>query len=126
MLDLPVKMSLALLSSAVLRTAIRANLVSFPAQVPAFARSDDRQRRIAILYYIRGWGVREIRDRYGLTKSTVRKSIADWTIRAVAGGYIQEIHPAAVARLANEDVASNTDPTSADELQGPEPFLPAA
>jgi hypothetical protein len=106
MLDSPVKMSLALLGSSVLRTAIRRNLVSFPAQVPAFAKGDERQKRIAVLYFVRGWEVREICERYGLTKSTVRKSIRDWTIRAVAGGYIQEIHPAAAARLASDEKAS--------------------
>jgi hypothetical protein len=119
-------MSLALLSIAVLRTAIRRNLVSFPAQAPAFTKGDHRQKRIALLYFVRGWEVRAICERYGLTKATVRKAITDWTIRAVAGGYIQEIYPPAAEQPENQETAGKVNPTAMGELKDPESFLPAA
>ena len=84
-------MSLALLGNEALRSAIRRNLVSFPAQAPVFTRGNGLDPRIVVLYFVRGWRVRSICDRYGLTKSTVRKIITDWTSRAIAAGYIQEI-----------------------------------
>jgi hypothetical protein len=89
-------MSLTLLTNEALRAAIRNNLVSFPAQVPAFAKGDPLQVPIVTLYFIRGWRVAPICSRYGLVKSTVRKMITEWSARAVSAGYIQEIYPGAV------------------------------
>lgn len=88
-------MTLALLGNTLLRTAITRNLVSFPAQVRPFMKrtSGDLQERIVQLYFVRGWSVRSICDRYGLSKAMAHKLLAEWRIRAVESGYIQEIEP---------------------------------
>lgn len=95
-------MELALVRNSILRSAIQRNLVSFPSQVPSFTRRGDMQERIVQLYFVRGWEVQRICDRYRMGKSTVRKLLSDWKIRAVAGGYIQEIDPDALTVLASE------------------------
>jgi transposase-like protein len=94
-------MTLALLGNTLLRTAITRNLVSFPAQIRPFMRrsSGDLQERIVQLYFVRGWSVKNISDRYGLSKAMAHKLLAEWRIRAVESGYIQEIEPGALAAL---------------------------
>lgn len=91
----PLVMNIALIGNAILRAAIQQNLVSFPAQVPGFVRrqSADSQERIVQLYFVRGWPIRSICDRYRMSKATIQKILSDWRIRAVAAGYIQDIHP---------------------------------
>jgi hypothetical protein len=95
-------MNLALLENAVLRAAVHRNLVSFPAQIPVFTKRGDTEERIVHLYFVCGWRMKAICMRYGLSRSTVRKTLSDWKIRAVAAGYVQEIHPDAVTLLATE------------------------
>lgn len=90
--------------------AIRRNLVSFPSQIPAFVKHGELQERIVQLFFVRGWTVKAICDRYGLGKSTVRKLISDWKIRAVAAGYIQEIDLEALADLTSEENFGMGDP----------------
>jgi hypothetical protein len=87
--------TLALFGNKVLRSAIQRNLVSIPAQVPLFAKHDagDLQARISQLYFVRGWSVRDIGKRYGMSGEMVRKSLSEWRIRAISSGYIQEIGP---------------------------------
>jgi transposase-like protein len=94
-------MTLALLGNTLLRTAITRNLVSFPAQVRSFMKrsSGDLQERIVQLYFVRGWSVRKICERYGLSKAMAHKLLAEWRIRAVESGYIQEIEPGNLAGL---------------------------
>jgi transposase-like protein len=101
-------MTLALLGNTLLRTAITRNLVSFPAQVRPFMKrtSGDLQERIVQLYFVRGWSVRSICERYGLSKAMAHKLLAEWRIRAVESGYIQEIEPGNLAGLA--DAATDT------------------
>jgi hypothetical protein len=86
-------MRLELLGNTLLRTAITRNLVTFPAQIrPFFKRSfGDLQERIVQLYFVRGWTVKSICYRYSLSKAMVHKLLADWRIRAIESGYIQEI-----------------------------------
>lgn len=96
-------MNIALIGNTILRMAIRRNLVSFPSQIPAFVKHGELQERIVQLFFVRGWTVKAICDRYGLGKSTVRKLISDWKIRAVAAGYIQEIHLEALVDLTSEE-----------------------
>ncbi len=95
-------MNLALVGNAVLRAAIQRNLVSFPSQIPAFMKGGDQQERIVQLYFVRGWEIKAICERYGLGKSSVRKLLSDWKARAVAAGYLQDIHPDALTFLATE------------------------
>jgi transposase-like protein len=94
-------MTLALLGNTLLRTAITRNLVSFPAQIQPFMKrnSGDLQERIVQLYFVRGWSVRNICARYGLSKAMAHKLLAEWRIRAVESGYIQEIEPGNLAVL---------------------------
>jgi transposase-like protein len=103
-------MTLALLGNTLLRTAITRNLVSFPAQVRPFMKrsSGDLQERIVQLYFVRGWSVRSLCDRYGLNKAMAHKLLAEWRIRAVESGYIQEIEPGTLAGLILETNASGT------------------
>jgi len=93
-------MDLTLIGNTGLRSAIQRNLVSFPSQIPAFMKRGDVQERIVQLYFVRRWPINAICSRYGLGRSTVRKLLSDWRIRAIAAGYIQEIHPEVVADLA--------------------------
>jgi len=97
-------MTLALLGNTLLRAAITRNLVSFPAQIRPFMRrsSGDLQERIVQLYFVRGWSVRSICDRYGLSKAMAHKLLGEWRVRAVESGYIQEIEPGTLASLTEE------------------------
>src|ERR1700728_1409782 len=97
-------MTLALLGNTLLRTAITRNLVTFPAQIQPFMKRTmgDLQERIVQLYFVRGWSVRNICDRYGMSKAMVHKLLAEWRIRAVESGYIQEIEPGNLAGLVGD------------------------
>ncbi len=97
-------MTLALLGNTLLRTAITRNLVTFPAQIQPFMKrtAGDLPERIVQLYFVRGWSVRNICDRYGMSKAMVHKLLAEWRIRAVESGYIQEIEPNCLAALEPE------------------------
>jgi hypothetical protein len=97
-------MTLALLGNTLLRTAITRNLVTFPAQIQPFMKrtAGDLPERIVQLYFVRGWSVRNICERYGMSKAMVHKLLAEWRIRAVESGYIQEIEPDCLAVLEPE------------------------
>ena len=87
-------MDISLIGNSALRLAVQRNLVSFPSQVPAFMnRPGHNQERIAQLYFAGGWTVRSLCERYCLSKAMVQKLLSEWRIRAVAAGYIQDIHP---------------------------------
>ena len=79
-----------------LRSAIRANRISFPAQVPVFEKHDrpDLQRKIVQLYFVLGWKCNSIAERYGLIRQRVQQILNTWKRRAVEVGYIQHIPPA--------------------------------
>jgi len=104
-------MTLALLGNTLLRTAITRNLVSFPAQVQPFIRRSpgDIQEKVVQLYFVRGWSIRRIGDRYGLSKAMAHKLLSEWRIRAIESGYIQEITPGAVDALLEELNMSGSD-----------------
>jgi transposase-like protein len=119
------EMTLALLGNTLLRTAITRNLVSFPAQIRSFMKrsSGDLQERIVQLYFVRGWSVRRICERYGLSKAMAHKLLAEWRIRAVESGYIQEIEPGNLAGLMH---AAGAGESSASGTQTSVPvYLPA-
>jgi transposase-like protein len=103
-------MTLALLGNTLLRTAITHNIVSFPAQIRPFMRRDsgDLRERMVQLYFVRGWPVRRICDRYGISKAMAHKLLAEWRIRAVESGYVQEIEPGALDGLLNEASAQES------------------
>jgi transposase-like protein len=97
-------MTLALLGNTLLRTAITRNIVSFPAQVRPFLRrgSGDLQERMVQLFFVRGWPVRSICERYGVSKAMAHKLLAEWRIRAVESGQIQEIEAGTLDGLLRE------------------------
>jgi hypothetical protein len=81
-----------------LRSGIRANRISFPAQVPVFEKHDrpDLQRKIVQLYFVLGWTCDSIADRYGLIRQRVQQILNVWKRRAAEMGYVQHIPPAEV------------------------------
>jgi transposase-like protein len=119
-------MTLAMLGNTLLRTAITRNMVSFPAQVQPFMRrgSGEIQERIVQLYFVRGWSIRRICDRYGLSKAMAHKLLNEWRIRAVESGYIQEISPGTLDGLLEEVSATDT-PFEYGELQAPAAVMSA-
>jgi transposase-like protein len=97
-------MTLFLLGNTLLRTAITRNMVSFPSHVRPFMKrsSGDLQARIVQLYFVRGWTVKSICARYNLSKAMAHKLLAEWRIRAIESGYIQEIEPGILDGLIHE------------------------
>ena len=95
---------IALFGNAMMRMAVRRNLVSFPAQIPAFVKQPAgiTQQRVVQLYFVRSWSVRNICHRYGIGKKLIQNLLSDWRVRAVAAGLIQEIDPEALDRLHQE------------------------
>jgi hypothetical protein len=76
-----------------LREAVRTNRVSFPSQVPIFAKHDrpDLQRKMVQLYFVLGWNCVAIAGRYGMIRQRVQQILNTWKRRAVQMGYIQNI-----------------------------------
>ena len=81
--------------SAVLRRAVRGNIVSFPSQIQAFLRrpAADMQCRVVLLFFVRGWTSIQIAARFGVPKHVIRGILNEWSVRALALGYIQVIDP---------------------------------
>jgi hypothetical protein len=78
-----------------LRRRVRQNRVSFPSQVPTFAKHDrpDVQRQAVQLYFLFGWSCNRIAQRHGLLRQRVQQILSTWKLRAIQMGYIQEIPP---------------------------------
>ena len=120
-------MSLSLVGNTLLRTLITRNLVTFPAQVQPFVTrgGSDLAQRIAQLYFIRGWPLRNICARYGLSKAVAHKLLGDWRIRAIQSGFVQEIEPGCVAAFLSgmTDAGGHDRDEDSTELSGgiPEP-----
>jgi hypothetical protein len=104
-------MTLAFLRNALLRTAITLNLVSFPSQIRPFSKRTvaDLQVRIVQLYFVQGWSVGSICNRYRLPTYTVHKLLGQWRTRAIESGCIQEIEPGILAAIVPE--AQDVDDT---------------
>ena len=79
--------------SAVLRRAVRRNIVSFPSQIQAFLRrpAADMQCRVVLLFFVRGWTSIQIAARFGVPKHVIRGILNEWSVRALALGCIQVI-----------------------------------
>jgi hypothetical protein len=97
---------------SVLRRAIRMNIVSFPAQVPVLLKQPpaDVQWRMVLLYFVRGWSQPALAARFGIPIHRVSRSINEWSIRALALGYVQVIDPKAFAACCGADVEYGTNP----------------
>ena len=91
--------------SAVLRRAVRRNIVSFPSQIQAFLRrpAADMQCRVVLLFFVRGWTSIQIAARFGVPKHVIRGTLNDWSARALALGYVQVIDPEAFAACCRMD-----------------------
>jgi transposase-like protein len=120
--------TLPLLGNTLLRAAITRNLVSFPAQIPPFMRrsSGDMQERIVLLYFVRGWPVRRICERYSLSKAMAHKLLSEWRIRAIESGHIQEIQPGLLDALVAELNSSHRSAAALAEAFDAVPGIAAA
>jgi len=96
--------------SRLLRRAIRKNIVSFPAQVPAFAKQppDGAQWRMVLLYFVRGWNLRDIAARFQVPPHRVCLILNNWSVRALALGYVEIVDPDAFAECCRVDVEHGT------------------
>jgi hypothetical protein len=91
--------------SAVLRRALRRNIVSFPSQIPVFLKQPpaDLQWRMVLLYFVRGWSSSKIAARFNVPTHWIRKSLNEWSVRALALGFVQVIDPEAFAACCHSD-----------------------
>jgi hypothetical protein len=94
---------------AVLRRAVRQNIVSFPSQIPPFLRhpTADMQCRVVLLFFVRGWSSVDIGTRFDVPKHAIWGILNEWSARALALGCIQVIDPEAFAtccRMGDEEV----------------------
>jgi hypothetical protein len=91
--------------SAVLRRAVRGQIVSFPSQVPVFLKrpTGDLQWRIVLLYFVRGWSGPRIAARFNTPIHRIREILNSWSIRALEVGYVQVIDPEAFAACCQAD-----------------------
>lgn len=78
-----------------LRTAIQANQVSFPSQIPVFVKhaTPTLQRYVVQLYFLQSWSCDKIAKRYGATRFYVWQIINEWKRHAVSMGYLQALPP---------------------------------
>jgi hypothetical protein len=119
------------LENRVLRQAVQENLVSFPAQIPVFEKQSrsDLQAKLVVLYFVRGWTMDGIAQRYGLARQRMGQILTAWRIRAVKEGYIQAIEPEhplfrRVRRDSNE-LSEMRPPAFLPERSGPAPSFVA-
>ena len=103
--------SLALFGNKVLRSAIERNLVSFPAQVPAFAKHQIGRTAGPYSATLLRRGMDDSGNRHALHMSSekVRKSLTEWRVRAISSGYIQEIGPDILPALAGTTLDDSDD-----------------
>ena len=90
---------------AVLRRAVRGNIVSFPSQIQAFLRrpTADMQCRVVLLFFVRGWRSVDIATRFNVPKHVIWGVLNEWSVRALALGYIQVIDAEAFAACCRMD-----------------------
>ena len=88
-------MELSTVRLDLLQSAVRNNVVSFPAQVPVFVKhaASQLQCHVVQLYFVSGWSCQDIARRYGFARNYIWQIVNEWRRHAVALGYIQEIPP---------------------------------
>jgi hypothetical protein len=96
--------------NGILRRAIRGNIVSFPSQIPSFPKGSqaDRQWRMVLLFFVRGWSVAKIAARFQVPNHRVWTLLNGWSVRAMAQGHVQVIDPEAFAVCCRDGVESGT------------------
>lgn len=94
--------------SETLRRAVRANIVSFPSQIPTLLKqpSADMQWRVVLLFFVRGWSASRIAARFNVPRHRIWKTLNGWSVRALALGFVQVIDPEAFAECCHLDVQS--------------------
>jgi hypothetical protein len=92
--------------SGILRRAIRMNIVSFPSQIPSFPKGSqaDMQWRMVLLFFVRGWSVAKIAERFQAPNHRVWTLLNGWSVRAMAQGHVQVIDPEAFAVCCRDEV----------------------
>lgn len=97
--------------SGILRRAIRGNIVSFPSQIQSFPKGSqaDTQWRMVLLFFIRGWRVANIAERFHVPKHRVWTLLNEWSVRAIALGHIQVIDPEAFEASCRGEVECGSD-----------------
>jgi hypothetical protein len=85
--------------SIVLRRAIRRNVVSFPSQIPVFLKQgpEGMQWRAVLLFFVRGWSSPRIAERFQVPTHRIWQTLEDWSVRALALGYVHVLDPDAFA-----------------------------
>jgi hypothetical protein len=111
-----VKLVLPAMDNRTVRQALRENLVSFPAQIPIFEKlcRPDLQRHAVLLYFVRGWTMKDLAARFGLARQRMGQILTAWRVRAVKEGYIEAIdadHPL-FKRTPARSVHSNSVPSA--------------
>jgi hypothetical protein len=103
---------------AALRRAVYRNIVSFPSQTPVFLKQPaaDVQWRIVLLYFVRGWRAASIATRFNVPKHRIWKILNQWSVRALALGYIQVIDEEAFAICCRLDVEEGRDRDTGETL----------
>src|ERR1035438_5204865 len=96
--------------SGILRRAIRGNMVSFPSQIPSFPKGSqaEMQWRMVLLFFVRGWSVAKIAERFQVPKHRVWTLLNGWSVRAMAQGHIQVIDPQAFAVCCRAELEGGT------------------
>jgi hypothetical protein len=107
-----------------LRRAVRRNTVSFPSQIPVFLKQHPAgmQWRSVLLFFVRGWSSPRIAMRFRVPAHQIWQIIEDWSVRALALGYVQVIDQegfAACCRVHEEHGAEEALATAA----GPAPWV---
>ncbi len=94
-----------------LRRTIQKNIVSFPSQIPAFAKQlpAGMQWRMVLLFFVQGWSLNDVAVRFKVPKHRVCRILNTWAARALALGYIDVIDPEAFAECCRVDLASGID-----------------
>jgi hypothetical protein len=102
--------------SVVLRRAIRGNIVSFPSQIPIFLKQPtaDVQWRVILLFFVRGWSSARIAKRFNVPSHRIWEILSDWSVRALALGYVQVIDPEAFSTCCHLDVEYRTNRDAED------------
>lgn len=91
---------------AVLRRAVRLNIVSFPSRIPALLKdpAGDIPWRVVVLFFVRGWRSADIAARFNVPKHRIWQILNGWSVRAWALGYLGVIDPEAFAACCRFDV----------------------
>jgi hypothetical protein len=102
--------------SAALRRALRGNIVCFPTQIPILLKQPcaDMQWRMVLLFFVRGWTSASIASRFQVPKHRIRKSLNEWSFRALALGHVQIIDPEAFVECCEVEVEYGAEHDAAE------------